>query len=123
YRDASASFESQIVHWTNVQRRSHGLLPVRAGSCVDRYAESWVHHLAGTRSFHHQRLGPILGGCGARVAGENLAWGTASARTTVARWMRSPGHRKNLLDGSFTRLGVGAAYAGGRRYTVQDFTG
>ncbi len=123
YRNASGSFESQVLYWTNVQRRAHGVRPLRPGSCADRYAESWVHHLAGTTSFYHQRLGPILSGCGAHRAGENLASGTASARTTVARWMRSPGHRRNLLSRSFTRLGVGAAYSsGGRLYTVQDFT-
>ncbi len=41
YRNASGSFESQILYWTNVQRRAHGVRPLRAGSCVDRYAESW----------------------------------------------------------------------------------
>lgn len=124
YRTASSSFESKVLYWTNVKRRAHGLRPLRAGSCVEGYAASWVWHLAVTSSFYHQRLGPILAGCAARRTGENIAWGNVSARTTVARWMRSPLHRKNLLNGSFTRLGVGAAYAsGGRLYTVQDFTG
>ena len=124
YRNASDSFESQILYWTNVQRRAHGVRAVRSGSCVDRYAESWGRHLAGTGSFYHQSLSPIMRGCSARTAGENLAVGTLSARRTVALWMSSPEHRRNLLNGSFTRLGVGGAYSSrGRLYTVQDFTG
>jgi uncharacterized protein YkwD len=124
YRNASASYESKILYWTNVHRRAHDVRPLRAGTCVDRYAESWGRHLASTSSFQHQSLTPILRGCSARTAGENIAWGNVSARGTVARWMRSPGHRRNLLSRSFARLGVGAAYSGsGRLYTVQDFTG
>lgn len=124
YRNASASYESKILYWTNVHRRAHGVRPLRAGACVDGYAESWGRHLARTNTFQHQGMAPILRGCSARTAGENIAWGNVSARRTVARWMGSPGHRRNLLSRSFTRLGVGAAYSGsGRLYTVQDFTG
>ncbi len=44
--------------------------------------------------------------------GENLAWGTgerATPRETVAAWMRSPGHRANLLDARYRAAGVGVA--------------
>lgn len=41
-------------------------------------------------------------------AGENLAWGTGregTVRSIFRAWMRSPGHRENVL-GDFTQLGV-----------------
>lgn len=124
YRNASTTYEARILHWTNVQRRAHGVRPVRAGSCPDRYAEAWGRHLAGTGSFYHQSLTPFLRTCRAHAAGENLGLGNVSARRMVRMWMHSPLHRRNLLSRSFTRLGVGAAYSsGGRLYTVQDFTG
>ncbi|MCA1734131.1 MAG: CAP domain-containing protein, partial [Acidobacteria bacterium] len=41
-----------------------------------------------------------------REAGENLAAGFASAKLVVAAWMRSPGHRDNLLSPSFEAVGV-----------------
>jgi uncharacterized protein YkwD len=40
--------------------------------------------------------------------GENLAWGTGSygsVRSIFRAWMRSPGHRENILD-DFTETGV-----------------
>ncbi len=44
--------------------------------------------------------------------GENLAWG-AGARATpseiVRSWMRSPGHRRNILDRKFRDIGIGVA--------------
>jgi uncharacterized protein YkwD len=47
------------------------------------------------------------------VVGENLAWGE-EARATPAEivegWMRSPGHRANVLRPEFAEVGVGLAY-------------
>ena len=45
-------------------------------------------------------------------AGEALAWGTNSAstpRSLVTGWMRSPGHRRILLDASYDEVGIGVA--------------
>jgi uncharacterized protein YkwD len=43
--------------------------------------------------------------------GENLAWGMgrrSRARAIVRMWLASPGHRRNLLDGGYRLVGVGA---------------
>ena len=40
-------------------------------------------------------------------AGENIAMGFTSAEAVVAAWMNSDGHRANILNASFTKLGVG----------------
>jgi len=45
--------------------------------------------------------------------GENIAWGTgqlASPRAIVRAWMRSSGHRANILNGNFREIGVGISY-------------
>jgi uncharacterized protein YkwD len=44
------------------------------------------------------------------TVGENLAWGTGTLgtpRSIVAAWMRSPGHRDNILRASFREIGLG----------------
>jgi uncharacterized protein YkwD len=44
--------------------------------------------------------------------GENIAWATlwmASPREIVIGWMKSPGHRANILDRSFRDTGIGVA--------------
>lgn len=52
-------------------------------------------------------------------AGENIARGYSTATAVVTAWMNSYGHRKNLLNCKFKRVGVG--YAGPGHYWVQDF--
>ena len=58
----------------------------------------WFHETGYTRGCWH--------------AGENLAWGNgpyADVRSMMGQWLRSPEHRENLLDESFTGFGVGFA--------------
>lgn len=42
-------------------------------------------------------------------AGENLAYGFASADTAVTGWMNSPEHRANILDTNYQNVGFGVA--------------
>jgi len=58
-----------------------------------------------------------------RLAGENLAAGQMSAAEVVRGWMDSPGHRRNILNADFGRLGVGVTISEeGRLYWTQLFT-
>jgi uncharacterized protein YkwD len=43
------------------------------------------------------------------------------AKAQVDSWMDSPGHRSNILNSGYTRLGVGVAYDGTYYYITQDF--
>lgn len=46
--------------------------------------------------------------------GENLAAGNADAQSTFNQWKASPGHNMNMLNGSFTVIGIGRATGGGQ---------
>jgi uncharacterized protein YkwD len=56
-----------------------------------------------------------------RTAGENIAWGQQSAGEVHDDWMNSPGHRANLLNGQFSRLGVGYVPCDGQPHWTQNF--
>lgn len=58
-----------------------------------------------------------------RAAGENIAQGQTTAEAVHTGWMNSAGHRKNILNQQFTRLGVGYAPCHGAPYWVQTFAG
>ncbi|MDO5559276.1 MAG: CAP domain-containing protein [Oscillospiraceae bacterium] len=62
-------------------------------------------------------------GINARTKGENIAWGQKSSQEVMTAWMNSEGHRANILNSSFTTLGVGVYNSGGRLYWTQLFTG
>jgi uncharacterized protein YkwD len=53
---------------------------------------------------------------------ENIAAGQSSAKSVVVAWMKSPGHRKNILNCSSKAVGVGVARGGSYGiYWTQDF--
>jgi uncharacterized protein YkwD len=56
---------------------------------------------------------------------ENIAWGTGSlgtAEATLRAWLGSPEHRRNMLDGTWRKLGVAVLaaprFAGARGVTL-----
>src|SRR5450759_3846000 len=89
----TAAYEARVIYQINVQRVKYAHGKLAAGTCPDKYAETWGSYLSRTGSFYHQSMTPILRGCTATRASENLARGYATADATVAAWMASPGHR------------------------------
>lgn len=62
-----------------------------------------------------------------RPGGENLAMGFSDAASVVAGWLASPGHCENLMESTWTEMGLGYAEARHPGYTslftywVQEF--
>lgn len=54
-----------------------------------------------------------------RSAGENIAKGQRTPQQVVQAWMDSPGHRQNIMNASYTHIGVGFVEAG--YYWTQQF--
>lgn len=107
---------------TNVHRRDNGgLVQLRYRSCLHYQAKRWDRHLAETGRFEHSNLRPTLDRCGLRRVGENLAQGYTHAPSAVRAWMRSSGHRANLLNPKFRYPGVTMARGPRGWVTVQLF--
>jgi uncharacterized protein YkwD len=121
----SNAWERKVLKLTNARRKAHGVKPLKAGKCPDHFAETWTRHMARTGDFEHQSLDPFFKRChGIRTAGENIAAGYETPRQLVGAWMHSPGHRANILNKDFHRIGVsGWRSASGTTYATQDFVG
>jgi uncharacterized protein YkwD len=104
----------------NEQRTTHGLSAFSESTVLGQAADDFAQDMVRRRFFDHVSPG---GGTfmdrikaagwvasGSWSAGENIAWGSGSLATPasiVNGWMHSPGHRANILNGSFTRIGIG----------------
>lgn len=59
-----------------------------------------------------------------RAFGENIAAGQNSAKLVMKSWMRSQGHRENILRSNFASIGIGCFYQkNGTKCWVQLFGG
>lgn len=57
------------------------------------------------------------------TAGENIAYGYATAQSVAEGWWNSEGHKANILNASFSQAAMACYYANGRYYWVNLFIG
>ncbi|WP_433791806.1 CAP domain-containing protein [Actinoplanes sp. CA-252034] len=122
------TLQADIAKLTNVQRKSHGCGAATVNTNIVKAARAHSVWMAKTGTFSHTGSGGSNFSARVKAAGykkpggENIAWGYRSANEVVQAWMKSPGHRANILNCKFKTVGVGAAYAAnGAAYYTQDF--
>ena len=110
--DASDDYALQVVELVNAERAKAGLSPLSLHNGAADAALVRAQELK--RSFSHTR--PDGSNCNTaldqagisyRGYGENIAYGQRSAEEVMQGWMNSSGHRANILNRSFTSIGVG----------------
>ncbi len=106
--------------------RVDGALRVDEGDLA-RVAGDWSAQMARTGNFSHRDLGAAGGLPGMSkfsALGENIAWveGYPSMGNQLhVGWMRSEGHRANMLQRGFDSVGIGVVCSGGRAWATQNF--
>jgi uncharacterized protein YkwD len=117
-----------VVAATNAERKDAGCDPVTLDSRLSAAAQGHAADMAANDYFSHtdqdgadssDRMHDA--GFGGSRTGENIAYGQETAAEVVATWMGSSGHRHNILNCAYDRIGVG--YDARGDYWVQDFGG
>ena len=118
-----AKYQRQAFHATNKHRLANDLKELRRTDCVQRFAVEQAKAMARREEMYHQELGPVMEECGLSRVGENVAEGYRTGRSVVNEgWMKSPGHRANILDPAYRLMGIGARKGpDGRWYVAQVF--
>ena len=122
------SYEEEVVRLVNAERAKVGLSPLTMNWELSRVARYKSEDMRQKRYFDH--TSPTYGtpfqmirafGLSFRSAGENIAYGQRTPAAVVGAWMNSSGHRANILNASYTQIGVG--YCADGRYWTQMFIG
>ncbi|PLR98856.1 CAP domain-containing protein [Bacillus sp. T33-2] len=123
-----SAYEQKVVQLTNEQRAKHGLPALKLDAQLSKVAKEKSLDMQRKGYFSH--TSPTYGspfdmmkkfGITYRAAGENIAKGQRSPEEVVNAWMNSDGHRKNILNSSYTHIGVGHVAQG--NYWTQMFIG
>jgi uncharacterized YkwD family protein/spore coat assembly protein SafA len=123
---AVTDFEAEVIRLVNVERTKRGLSALEADWQLSRVARYKSQDMHDNRYFSH--TSPTYGspfqmmksfGISYRSAGENIARGQRTPAAVVSAWMNSSGHRANILNASFTHIGVG--YVADGNYWTQMF--
>lgn len=125
---AVSDYEKEVVNLVNNIRKDYGLSPLKLNSELSAVARLKSSDMREKGYFSH--TSPTYGspfdmmktfGIKYRTAGENIAMGYRTPQAVVDGWMNSEGHRENILNPSFTEIGVG--YIANGNYWTQMFIG
>lgn len=106
------AIEEHILSETNRVRRRHGLRPLRLDTGLLNNARRHTRWMTRRRSLQHTSA-PVA---------ENIAMGQHTAKQVLQDWMNSPGHRANILNASYTKIGISAYQTkSGTKFWCQQF--
>ena len=106
------AIEKRILEETNRARKRHGLRPLLLDRRLLSSARRHTGWMTRNRSLRHTSA-PVA---------ENIAMGQRTAPEVLHSWMNSPGHRANILNASYTKIGVSAyRTSNGTVYWCQQF--
>ncbi|WP_164992571.1 CAP domain-containing protein [Streptomyces sp. L2] len=116
----------QILQLVNKERAAAGLHPLTLNATLSKAAQAHSDEMARTGLYSH--TGPNGSSPGDRIqrAGyrwsmwaENIHHRQGSPEAIMADWMKSPGHRANILNPRLKEIGIGVDANGS--YWTQDF--
>ncbi|HBG0934267.1 TPA: sporulation protein [Clostridioides difficile] len=126
-----SAYQKEVVDLVNVERAKAGLNPLTLDSSISNVATKKSQDMIDNNYFSHNS--PTYGspfdmlkkfGVSYKTAGENIAMGQKTPKEVVSAWMNSEGHRKNIMNPNFSKIGVGVAQkSGGSIYWTQIFVG
>lgn len=123
---AVTGYEQEVIRLVNEIRVENGLKALTHNWELSRTARYKSQDMKDNKYFSH--TSPVYGtpsqmirnfGISFRSAGENIAKGYTSPQAVVNAWMNSSGHRANILNASYTKIGVG--YVADGNYWTQMF--
>jgi len=123
-------YELQVLELVNIERAAYGIAPltlhvsasiVAREKSADMMRLNYFDHTSPTYGSPFEMLSHF--GISYQFAGENIAMGHQTPEQVVQAWMDSPGHRENILNSSFTQLGIGFVRNHRTTYWTQLFIG
>lgn len=126
---AAKGYEAQVADLVNRERAKYGLPALKLNNDLSKVAKAKAADMRDKGYFSH--TSPTYGspfdmmrssGISYRAAGENIAKGYKSPSAVMNGWMKSEGHKANILNSSFTEIGIGyVTDNNGTAYWVQMF--
>ncbi|MGZ5279559.1 MAG: CAP domain-containing protein [Pseudobdellovibrionaceae bacterium] len=122
---ADRAIVEQVCLLVNQQRSLIGAKSLVLDAALSKVAQDFAIDMVQRGYFSHntpEGLGPSdrmkAGGIIYRTWGENIAYYYKTPAAAMDGWMNSSGHKANILNGNFGKVGIGYY----QNYWVQDFT-
>ncbi|MCQ8771100.1 CAP domain-containing protein [Streptomyces telluris] len=125
---ANGKHVQQVVDMVNAERAKAGCSPLTINAKLQAAAQGHSDDMAARDYYAHtspegKSPGDRMTAAGYRWStyGENIFKSPKDARTAMDGWMKSPGHRANILNCSFKEIGVGINFKSNGPWWTQNF--
>ena len=127
--NVQAAAEQKILELMNVKRTEAGLKPLTMDNTLLQIARYKSNNMIQNNYFDHTNpdgtkwtnwLQTI--GYKYTTTGENIAYNTYDSVELFNQWWNSPGHRANMMNASYTKVGVGVIQGNGKYMGTQTFS-
>lgn len=109
-----------LLNLHNEKRTYKGRSELELDLFLCEYAQKHADWMASKNNLQHSTISNLFGNY-SHVA-ENIAWNQRSEIKVVEAWMNSRGHRANIMNNQFGKIGFGVAYnANGEPYWCTVF--
>ncbi|MFG2769961.1 CAP domain-containing protein [Streptomyces sp. NPDC048350] len=124
----AAQFVEQVVALANTEREKAGCSPLRADGRLHESAQAHADDMADRDYYGHTT--PEGRDAGDRITAAGYTWsswaenihrGPKTPVEAMEDWMKSDGHRRNILNCSFKDVGVGVTLTSNGPWWVQNF--
>ncbi len=120
---------SEVIAKVNEVRLAHGVSVLSSQPLLHQSAQAHAEDMARNDYFSHtEKNGSSFGdrikatGYQSLCSSENIAYGQNTAQGVMDSWMKSPGHKTNILREKSREIGIGLAWSDeGTSYWVQNF--
>ncbi len=126
----------KVVTLTNGVRAKQGLPPLQPLAALNTAALGHSQEMLDLDYFSHTSPTPGRADVSDRIEAAGGTWRACaeniymssgkplegSAQAAVDGWVDSPGHYRNIIDPTYTHIGVGIAYRKGTLYATQVFS-
>ena len=114
-------FIQEVVRLVNLERAKENISPLQLDEELNLVAkiraEEIVSYFSHTRPDGRSCFTVLNeNGVSYRTAGENIASGYSTPEMVVKAWMDSEGHRENIMNPNFTKIGIGHLYINNSQY-------
>ncbi|WP_433324469.1 sigma-70 family RNA polymerase sigma factor [Spirillospora sp. CA-294931] len=123
---SGGGLREQVVRLVNTERARRGCRPMRENARLTAAAQKHSEEMASRRTLDHASADGRNPGDRITAAGyrwrawaENIAQGSRTSTAVMASWMKSPGHRDNIVNCGLSEIGVGISLRPGGPWWTQ----
>lgn len=128
-----SAYSNEVLRLVNIERANVGVAPLVLDEALCNAANMRAIEMDYSGNFSHTRPDgrdcvTVFSFCEISfyTCGENIAAGYPTPAAVVEGWMNSMGHKANILNVAFTKMGLGYSTGGGGEYGhywAQEFAG